>query len=310
MQAMVFTAPGVVEILDVERPEPAPGEVVVKVESSGICGSELHGISKPGFRQPPLVMGHEFAGTTADGRRVVVNPLVSCGECDLCQARRRQLCRVRSIIGIHRPGGFAQEVVVPEQMLHTLPDHLSWDQGAMVEPLANAVHAWNVAGAPTAARVGIIGAGTIGLVSLLVARRDAAEVVVTDLSQERRAMASELGADVVATELEGEFDVIIDAVGAGATHKASIDHLKPGGTTVWIGLLSPEAGFDAMDLIRSEKTIRGTFTYSNEEFARAIDLADEVDLSWATSFSLSQGADIFTQLMNGRSDVIKALLRP
>src|SRR3954464_15768609 len=167
VRAMVFTKPGVVEMLDVDQPKAGPGEVLVQVAACGICGSELHGISKPGFREPPLVMGHEFSGTTPDGRRVTVNPVVSCGSCDLCRLGREQLCRSRAIIGIHRPGAFTSQVAVPESAAHELPEGLWWEQAALIEPLANAVHAWALAGATTDARVGILGAGTIGVVTQL-----------------------------------------------------------------------------------------------------------------------------------------------
>lgn len=310
MRAMVFTGPGVVEMLDVDQPEAAAGEVLVEVAACGICGSELHGISKPGFREPPLVMGHEFSGTTPDGRRVTVNPVISCGECDRCAAGQEQLCRNRRIVGIHRAGAFTSHVAVPERNVHDLPEGMSWERAALIEPLANAVHAWSLAGAAAGSRVAVLGAGTIGIVSQLVAQHHGAEVTVVDLSTDRLGRARDLGASEVATELEGEYEVILDAVGAPATHAASLAHLRPGGTTVWIGLLSAEAGFDAQDAVRQEKTVRGSFAYSPREFAAAVQLAPQVELGWGTSFGLEQGPAIFTELMNGRSDVVKAVLIP
>jgi threonine dehydrogenase-like Zn-dependent dehydrogenase len=308
---MVYTRPGVVEIQDVDEPVAGPGEVIIDVAAAGICGSELHGISKPGFRTPPLVMGHEFAGTTPDGRPVVVNPIVSCGSCDLCDHGLAHVCRERSIVGIHRPGGFAERVVVPERMLHALPVGTSWEVAAMIEPLANAIHAWNLAGSPSGARVGVIGAGTIGLVSLLATTMGGAgEVVVTDLAEDRLEIARALGASSTGPALDGEFDVVIDAVGLAATHQASIQHLRPGGTTVWIGLMGTEPGFDATELIRQEKRVLGSFAYSDDEFGIAVEAAPRCDLSWVSSYPLAEGPGIFTELMNGRSDVIKALLHP
>lgn len=310
MRAMVFTGPGVVEMLDVDRPVAAPGEVLVEVAACGICGSELHGISKPGFREPPLVMGHEFSGTTQDGRRVTVNPVISCGACDRCVAGQEQLCRSRTIVGIHRAGAFTSQVAVPESNVHELPAGMAWEVAALIEPLANAVHAWSLAGAAAGSRVAVLGAGTIGIVSQLVAQHHGAEVTVVDLSPDRLGRARDLGASQVATELTGEFDVILDAVGAPATHAASLDHLRPGGTTVWIGLLSAEAGFDAQAAVRQEKTVRGSFAYTPREFAAAVQLAPQVELGWGTTFALEQGPGIFTELMNGRSDVVKAVLLP
>jgi threonine dehydrogenase-like Zn-dependent dehydrogenase len=307
---MVFTGPGVVEVLDVDEPEAGDGEVVVEVAAAGICGSELHGISQPGFRQPPLVMGHEFAGTAPGGRRVTVNPIVNCGTCDLCANGFTQVCRERSVVGIHRPGAFAERVVVPERMLHELPDGMPWERAAMIEPLANGVHAWNLAGAPAGGRVGVIGAGTIGLVAYLVAQAGGAgDILVTDLSDERRGVARDLGATTAAA-LEGEFDVIIDAVGVAATHKASVAQIRPGGTAVWVGLMGTDPAFDSTELIRQEKKVLGSFAYTDDEFGHAVELAQTAALDWVASYPLAEGAAIFTELMHGRTDVVKALLRP
>jgi threonine dehydrogenase-like Zn-dependent dehydrogenase len=167
-----------------------------------------------------------------------------------------------------------------------------------------------VAGRPVGKRVGVIGAGTIGLVSYLVATdQGAADVVVADLSPERREQAARLGAKVV-EQLDDEYDVIIDAVGAPATHRASVARIRPGGTAVWLGLMSDDAGFDSLDLVRQEKAVRGSFCYTDAEFAEAIALAGRVQVDWTQTFALEEGARVFTELMNGRDDIVKALLRP
>jgi threonine dehydrogenase-like Zn-dependent dehydrogenase len=311
MKALVFTALNVVEVKDVDDVVAGDDEVVVHVERAGICGSELHGITSPSFRVPPLIMGHEFVGTTDDGRRVAVNPLISCGACELCRRGETQLCRTRVLLGAHRAGGFAERVVVPRSLMHDLPADLDWDSAGLIEPLANAVHAWNLAEGPIGKRVGIIGCGPIGLACLQVARHNGASVVsCADLSEDRREVASSLGASVVSSSLEGEFDVIFDAVGTATTRGASLDHLVPGGTTVWLGLATSDSSFDAAAAVRFEKTIRGSFAYTDEEFVTAIELAPHLDLSWSTTYPLDEGAEIFTGLMNGQSTPIKALLKP
>ncbi len=180
----------------------------------------------------------------------------------------------------------------------------------MIEPIANALHAWRVSGGYEGARVGILGAGTIGLATLLVAKHHGATVAITDLSSDRLAHAERLGADSTAPQLTGEFEVIIDAVGAVATRRASLEHLRPAATAVWLGLLDADAGFDARDLIRTEKRVVGSFAYTGTDFRDAVMLAGEIDLSWWTSFDLSDGARIFGELMNGRTDVVKAILKP
>jgi threonine dehydrogenase-like Zn-dependent dehydrogenase len=310
MRAMVFTAPGAVEMLDVPDAVAGDDEVIVHVERAGICGSELHGIQTPGFRFPPLIMGHEFVGRTPDGRRVAVNPLVSCSTCDRCRAGLAHLCRTRSLVGVHRAGGFAERVAVPRTALHELPDDIDWDRAALIEPLANAIHAWTLAGAPAGAAVGVIGCGPIGLCCVEIARhRGAASVAGADLSAERRAVASSLGAET-SSALDGEYDVIFDAVGTAATRAMSLERLIPGGTAVWLGLATPDVGFDAAAAVRFEKGVRGSFAYSDEEFDAATHVAARLDLSWTTTYPLEEGASVFTDLMRGRSTPVKALLQP
>jgi threonine dehydrogenase-like Zn-dependent dehydrogenase len=311
MKALVFTGPGAVEMRDVPEPEVAEGDILVHVRSAGICGSELHGVRHPGFRVPPLIMGHEFAGVTDDGDPVVINPILSCGHCDLCQRGLRHVCRERRLVGVHQSGGFAERAAVPAGALRPLPDWLSFDAAAVVEPAANAVHAWDIAGRPAGARVAVLGSGAIGLVCLLTALAGGAERVdVTDLSPERLAVASRLGAAAVGPALEGEYDVVIDAVGTPATRAQSVDHQRPGGVAVWLGLAEQEAGFDARALIRGEKRVLGSFAYSDEEFGDAAGLLRDSDLSWTSTFPLASAADIFTELMNGALYPVKALLAP
>ena len=133
---------------------------------------------------------------------------------------------------------------------------------------------------------------------------------VADVSPERLEVARRLGASSAAAELTGELDVVFEAVGLDATRKASVASLRPGGTAVWLGLIQTEPGFDSRDLIRTEKRVLGTFAYTDAEFEEAIGLAEGLDLSWGETFPLSKGPEIFTELMNGRTDVIKAVLRP
>jgi threonine dehydrogenase-like Zn-dependent dehydrogenase len=318
-----------VELLDVPEPDPAPGEVLVEVRAAGICGSELHGARRPGFRQPPLIMGHEFAGIGAGGEAVVVNPILSCGRCAECRRGLRHVCREREIIGVHRAGGFAERVAVPASALRPLPAGLPWEAAALIEPAANAVHAWNQAGraldasgaggadgAPGAdgaegARVAVIGCGAIGLLCAATALSGGAgRVEVTDLSPARLAAAQRLGAEVADPGLSGEYDVVIDAVGSAATRAASVAHQRPGGVAVWLGLAEEEAGFDANALIRSEKRVLGSFAYNDEEFAQAISRIQDWDLTWAAGYPLSAAAGIFTDLMNGGLHPLKALLLP
>ena len=311
MRALVFTAPGTVELLDVPEPDPAPGDVLVQVRVAGICGSELHGALRPGFRKPPLIMGHEFAGVSADGEAVVINPILSCGHCEECQRGLRHICRKREIIGVHRAGGFAERVAVPASALRPMPPGLSWEAAALIEPAANAVHAWNRAGGAAGARVAVIGCGAIGLLCAAVALSGGADRVdVSDLSPARLAAAQRLGAGAAGLSLSGEYDVVMDAVGSAATRAQSVAHQRPGGVAVWLGLAEEDAGFDANALVRSEKRVLGSFAYRDEEFAHAMALIGGWDLTWAAGYPLTAAAEIFTDMMNGGLHPVKALLRP
>ena len=313
MKAIVYTGPQQLRYQDVADPDPAPGEIIVRVRAAGICGSELHGVaSESPFRVPPLVMGHEFAGIREDtAERVVVNPLLACLSCDLCRRGSANVCRSRAIVGINRPGAFAERVAVPEANLYPAPQALTWEAGALVEPLANAIHAWRLSGDPAPQRVGILGAGAIGLVSLLVAlTRGTPEVAIADLADERLAVAEQLGATSVGRTLDGEFDLVIDAVGVAATRAASVELVRPGGTAVWLGLHDEEPGFASLPFIRHEKSVHGSFCYTHADFAAALRLAPHLDTSWVTPMALTDGVRVFEELMRGRVDLLKVTLVP
>jgi threonine dehydrogenase-like Zn-dependent dehydrogenase len=308
MRALVYTNPGEVRVRDEPAPVAGPDEDVLTVLGSGICGSELHGFRQPGLRVPPLVMGHELVGRTKDGRRVVVNPLLACGGCDSCTEGRPQLCRRRQLIGVHRPGGFAEQVAVPRSALHEVPHGLPDLAAALIEPLANAVHAWSLLQAPVG-RVGVIGAGPIGLLCALVAARQGGEVQVADTSERRRVAAQGLGL-VAVSELPGEYDAVLDAVGLPVTRQASLAHLRPAGTAVWLGLAHDLTEIPGNHLVRGEQTIRGSFAYTPAEFAEAVALAPQVDLSWSTPVPLEQAAEVFYTLADGSTEILKAVIVP
>ncbi len=315
MLAMVYTAPLELQMLEVDDPVAGPGEVLVEVAAAGICGSELEGFrSRSPFRVPPLIMGHEFSGRRVDtGQPVVINPIVSCGRCDLCRRGQPNVCRRRQVVGIQRPGAFAQRVAVPEANCYPIPAEMALTTAALVEPLANAVHALRLALGTDAmpATAGVIGAGPLGFFSALVAKdHGVGHVSIADLAPERRRLAEATGADVVAESLEGEFDVVFDAVGSAGTRAESVERLRPGGTAVWIGLHGPDAGFDGQALIRQEKRVLGTFAYSEIDFALAIERAATLAPDWLATRPLAEGVGTFHALLDGDLRAVKTLLVP
>ncbi|MDW5593893.1 alcohol dehydrogenase catalytic domain-containing protein [Conexibacter stalactiti] len=312
MQAIVYTAPLTLELQDVPEPITAAGEVIVEVRAAGICGSELEGFkSQSPFRVPPLIMGHELAGIRLDtGAAVAINPLISCRVCDLCLRGQENLCRTRALVGIHRAGGFAERVAVPERCLHEI-GAMPFELAALAEPLANAVHALRLAQEhdPQPARVGVIGAGALGLACALVAKRiGAAEVVICDLSEERLEAAARAGITTSQDGLHGEFDVIVDAVGSAATRRMAAERLRPGGTAVWLGLHAAEAGVDGLDLTRRELRVLGTFAYADRDFRAALELLPALEVDWTTTAPLRDGIDVFMELIAGPGAATKTLL--
>lgn len=310
MQALVFTAAGRVELRDEPEPSPAPDGTLVHVRASGICGSELHGFRSVGFRVPPLIMGHEFAGVTGDGRRVVVNPLIGCGHCAACERGDPQICSRRELLGIARAGGFAERVTVPEPCLYPLPDDIGWSAAALIEPLANAVHAWSLV-PEVHGQVTVLGAGTIGLVCALVGRQHGFDVSLHEPSPVRREIARGLGFTVhEQPKDDAEYGVVFDAVGAPTTRAQSTAQLAAGGTAVWLGLAVDETSLGGNAIVRGERRITGSFAYRPAEFGTAVQMARVLDLSWSTDVPMSEAEKVFYALAEGSSDAVKAVLVP
>lgn len=329
MMALVWTDVETMEWREEEDPVPGDGEVAIAVESVGICGSELEGyLGHNSLRKPPLRMGHEFCGRIAEtgngvtewtaGRKVVVNPLIFCGKCDSCRKGLTQLCAKRQIVGIHRPGGFAQKVVVPSSAVVAVPESLDPFRASLAEPLACALRAARRAmERHPFANVLVIGAGGIGLLSAMVARiLGASAIAVADTNKERLGVAREIGFDFAANPAETgwrEFaassfgskgvDVVIDAAGFQATREAAMSILNPGGTFMNIGLGIDRTELPINHLIRSEIAILGSFCYTTEDFADSVDLLASgriTERGWTEVRPLSEGGRAFADLTAGR----------
>jgi threonine dehydrogenase-like Zn-dependent dehydrogenase len=265
MKAIVWQGPNEMTVEEQPQPgDPGPGELILRPEAVGICGSEVEGyLGHMGNRIPPLVMGHEFAGTVVaagegasefEGARVAVNPLSGCGECRLCRSGHSNLCADRVLIGVHVPGAFADFVKVPASDARRLPDGVSSRVGALMEPLANGVHAVRLA-PPGVESAVVMGAGTIGLVTLQAALLEGIlHVAVVEPQDERRARA--LGLEL----------------------------LRPGGTMVCIGLAADETTLGFHDVVRSQHRIQGSYAYTMPDFEQAHE--------WLVSGEASLGDDL------------------
>ncbi len=328
MKALVYTGPEQMSFADQDAPTPASGEVLVKIVSSGICGSDMHAFLGHDERRPaPLILGHEAAGHIAagprTGERVVINPLVTCGACPACTSGRNNLCPTRQIISMPpRPGAFAEYVAIPEGNLVAVPDGVSDDKAALSEPMACGWHAVRLAQAalhpPLAqARCLVIGGGAIGAgAALVLAAHQAGHITVLEPNAARRSVLERMAAfDVAATEdgLANSFDLVIDGVGYAPTRALASKAVRPGGVIMHIGLGEAEGGLDVRRMTLQEITFIGTYTYTLADFrdtAQAIFDGRLGALDWMEVRPLSDGLSAFRDIRAGKVAAPKIILRP
>jgi 2-desacetyl-2-hydroxyethyl bacteriochlorophyllide A dehydrogenase len=291
MRAAVIDKPNEIHVGDVPDPEPKSGEVVVQVGACGICGSDLNiaaGLFPP---SPfPLVPGHEFAGMAvaigadvdwlAVGDRVAVDPSLYCGHCEWCAIGRGNLCDNWGAIGDTVDGACAEFVAVPAVNCYRLPDHLSYQQGALVEPLSCAVHALDILRPRVAESALVVGAGTMGLLTAqLIALSGTTTVAVTDRNAGRLPLAAELGATLVDTDVAavidatGGFDMVVDASGSPGAMRAALDGVRKGGRFMVVGVAPPEAvlAVSPFRIYNQELTILGSMAVL-DSYSRALQL--------------------------------------
>lgn len=320
MRALYFEDYGRMVLKEVPEPIPGPGEVVVRVAACGICGSDLEGYTaSPGMRvrrTPPLLLGHEFAGVVEEGppewkgRPVAVNPLVSCGRCSKCREGERHLCPSRSLIGLNRPGAFAERVAVPVEQLYPLPEGLSLWKGALAEPLAVALHAVGLAGPTLGRRALVIGGGTIGFFVAWALVRAGAQVMVAERNPARRAFLQDLGLEAKPGAKGEAFDLVFDAVGSETTRALGLDRLAEGGTLVLLGLHDNTIPLPFYPVILGERRLQGSYTYTGRDFALAVRLVAELPEGLAERRSLEEGPEAFRALAEERVAWPKVLLMP
>lgn len=327
MRALVYTAPHRVEMQEVPRPETSNGETEIAVLAAGICGSDISGfLGHSRRRVPPLVLGHELIGQRGDGRRVVVNPLISCRRCTACLSGAQNLCSSWRLLGMDRTAGcYAEFVSVPESQIHDVPEGLSEAQAVMVEPLANIVHLFRIAAPAPFSRLGIVGGGTMGSLALLVAQRlGIKDVLVQDVSDVRLGVAREMGAALavnVATE-EGRsearrfaghgLDLVLDASGVGAARQAAFDLCRPGGLVVLLGLSQERSEIDFVTSIRKEHRVAMSFAYTPVDFERSLALltAGAIDITpWTVEMPLEAGQEAFDRMSSSPGTTLKMMLR-
>jgi alcohol dehydrogenase len=329
MKALVFTATNEVTYRDEPDPRCSAGEVLLEIEAVGICGSDMHAFhGHDPRRAPPLILGHELAGRIVDGpgtgRRVTVNPLITCGQCEYCVQGRNNLCANRTMIGMTRPGGFAERMTIPVSSLIDIPQDMDSLHAALTEPAATALHAVNLAMRAMArplpeARVLVIGGGAIGLLTaLLLASYGCLEIHLAETNALRRsaaqaAVTARVFDPVAEPEPENAFELVLDAVGGKATRQAAMRAVKPGGVVLHIGLMDWASEIDMRKLTLAEITLIGTYTYSTADLRATVAALHRGvfgDLAWVETRPLAAGAAAFADLHQGRSASAKIVLDP
>ncbi|NLF27377.1 MAG: galactitol-1-phosphate 5-dehydrogenase [Clostridiales bacterium] len=337
MRALVYQGPRDLRLEEYPMPACGAEDVRIAVEYCGICGSDVHGyLGTTGRKIPPLVMGHEFSGSVdavgssvarfKPGDRVTVVPVKYCGECEYCLSGLTNICPNRTFLGVFSEGGAMCEYLsIDQRYVLPLPDGVDYMRGALVEPFAvayRAVKAAEVRGKS----VLILGAGTIGLLLIEIARHAGARfIAATDLSDDRLGLARRAGADLAlnpaqrdlaaeAREMLGSdrFDATIEAVGATPTVRDSIRYLKNKGTAVWVGNAAPFVEVPMQEIVTRELTVRGTYIYSNQDFEESLALIGDgsFDLDYLVSeiVGMEEAVGMFDRLASGAGKLIKVLI--
>ena len=341
MKAVAFVAPGNMELREYPEPEPAPGEVVIDIAYSGICGSDIHEYTshQPSMRAAGVfqpVMGHEFTGTVSalgagvtslsPGDPVVVHPGGSCGNCFFCNSGVSNLCAEQVGTGYRKPGGYAERVAVRADQALKLPDASWLEKGALTEPLGVALRSINRGALQPGETVFIAGGGPIGLLTLLSARiKKAGRIILSEPAESRRDLALRLGADHVIdpasvasiqvrqlTDGLGA-DLSVEAVGITPTMNDCLAATRRGGRIVVAGVFDEPFSVNLMYLLIQEQSIIGTFGYANEfQEARDLIVSGAIDVGPLISghVGLDELPQAFAGLATDRSNYQKVLVRP
>ncbi|MEO5845044.1 MAG: alcohol dehydrogenase catalytic domain-containing protein [Caldimonas sp.] len=332
MKALVYTQPKEMQLQERPMPELVAGEVVLRIEAVGICGSDMHAWhGHDPRRQPGLVLGHEFVGRIdrsaapgfEPGSRWTGNPLIVCGTCEYCVQGRNNLCANRTMVGMTRPGAYAEYMSIPAASLVALPQDMPTVAAALTEPAATAWHAINLSMRALArplheCRVLVIGGGAIGmLASLLLVHLGVRHLSVTELNPKRReTLARAVGCETIDPRsqplADSRHDFVIDAVGSKVTREQAFRTIKPGAVVMHVGLQDWASEIDMRKLTLAEITLLGTYTYTTADLRATVDALHRGvfgDLAWVEERRLAEGPQAFVDLDRGDSAAAKIVLR-
>lgn len=326
MKALVYDGVETLVYRDVPEPVPTKGQSLVRVEASGICGSDMHAFLGHDARRPaPLILGHEAAGTIVSGHRagerVTINPLVPCERCRACVAGRDNLCPERKIISMPpREGAFAEFVVMRDENLISVPNDVPIEKAALAEPLACGWHAVRLGADAldmqiTGAKCHVIGGGAIGVGAALSLRAfGATDISLAEPNPVRRQSLEQMnGFETLAPGAVADADLVIDAVGYAATRAVSSAIARPGGVIMHIGLGEASDGLDIRRMTLQEISFIGTYTYTAQDFR---DTSDAIftgrlgPLDWTEQRDLAEGQQTFADIRAGNVAAPKVILKP
>ena len=331
MKALVYTGEKNLIYQDYSEPIKNKYEEIIKINSVGICGSDMHAFLGHDERRPsPLILGHEPSGIIVggenDGKKVTINPLVTCGHCRFCTSSRDNLCLTRQIISMPpREGAFAEYVSIPKQNLILVPDEVSLENACLTEPLACGWHASKVAKKIMNLNLKelnclVIGGGAIGIGAALSLLLHGAENIFLAETNEIRhnKIKKTCNVQVFNPEKkipfeEGSIDLVIDGVGIVKTREMSSKYISPGGLIVHIGLGQPKEGLDIRRMTLQEITFVGTYTYTSSDFKET---ADKIfnnefgNLDWVDIRPLKDGQACFEEILEGKTLFPKIILKP
>jgi 2-desacetyl-2-hydroxyethyl bacteriochlorophyllide A dehydrogenase len=308
------------------RPSSLAGDEEIANQVAGVCGSDISGfLGHSALRKPPLVLGHELVGRRGNGRRVVANPLVSCGHCNACISGAQNLCDSWKLLGLGTtPGTFAEYVTLPSAQVYEVPDSLTSEQAILAEPLANIVHMLRIVAPPPFFRFAIVGAGTMGALALLASLRiGARDVLAVDVNDERLAIMRQLGASAVVNVSGAEqaeqaksaaglgYDVVLDASGSAAARQMAFDLCRPGGRVVLLGMGTQRSEVNFVTSIRKEHRVVMSFAYTSVDFRRSLDLliAGEINLTpWTVRMPLERGQEAMERMSRNPGVALKMML--
>ncbi len=332
MQALVYTDTETLIYREEKNPQLVKGESIIKVSASGICGSDMHAYhGKDERRIPPLILGHEISGVIEkgkeSGKKVVLNPLITCGACDYCKNGREHLCNKRIILGMNRPimrqGGFAEYVSIPDKNIYELPKNLNMKEAPIAEPCAVSLHAVELGEKELfksikESKALVIGAGAIGLLcGLIISKiKKCEDIVIIDPNDKRLKEALKyLDADGFKPSdkniLSDYFDIVFDTVGLEATRQQAIKSIKPGGIIIHIGLTQPTGNFNFRKATLQEITLIGTYCYTNNDFKKTLNILNNKEigsLEWIEYRELKEGASAFKEIHNASCASPKIIL--